>query len=225
MDDLVLMRGRVIRKDENGFPWVEVPDLGVGQEFGPCEMIAHPNLVVAGEPVVVASLGGIVEDLVVVGPMTSGVDAESQVTQAELQAALEPYVTALELTAALGNYVTNGSLLGTLADYVSAAELAAMGYRTEGQVASQIDTALLPYVTESEVDAKIAAAYPDQEEEFLFTTPSPVWTVNHGWGSYALTVSTFDSLGEIEGEIDYADENTVSVRWYTPKTGRMVLRK
>lgn len=60
-----VLRGTIVRM-EGRKPHVEVPDLGVGYSFGPCET-ATGRQMKAGDRVLVVAVGGIVEDIVVVG--------------------------------------------------------------------------------------------------------------------------------------------------------------
>ena len=51
---------------ERGLPHVEVPELGTGYAFGPLE-VATAQTVKVGSRVLVASIGAVKEDLVVIG--------------------------------------------------------------------------------------------------------------------------------------------------------------
>lgn len=63
-----------VTKVEADGPYVEVPDLGVGLEFGPLESIsssaAVPLDVVAGDRVLVCTVGKIRDDLAIMGVLT-----------------------------------------------------------------------------------------------------------------------------------------------------------
>lgn len=62
----VMNRATVTRLDGAGAPYVDCPQLGGGEEIGPCDSLAGVTCV-AGDQVLVASVGGVLEDLVVVG--------------------------------------------------------------------------------------------------------------------------------------------------------------
>lgn len=62
---MAVMRG-TITKMSGRKPHVEVPDLAVGYDFGPCETTTG-QLHVVGQRVLVVSVGGIPEDIVVIG--------------------------------------------------------------------------------------------------------------------------------------------------------------
>ena len=49
-------------------PFVEVPQLGVGMEFGPCERL-DGTVYTVGMSVLVAQVEGIVEDIVLLGKL------------------------------------------------------------------------------------------------------------------------------------------------------------
>lgn len=61
-----VMRGTVT-KMEGRKPHVEVPDLGVGYDFGPCETATGGQVLQVGQRVLVCSVSGIPEDVVVIG--------------------------------------------------------------------------------------------------------------------------------------------------------------
>lgn len=73
-----VMRGTVTKMTGRK-PHVEVPDLGVGYDFGPCETATGGQLLVKGQRVLVVSVGGIPEDLVVVGVLDDDEDARLDV--------------------------------------------------------------------------------------------------------------------------------------------------
>lgn len=53
-----------------------------------------------------------------------------------------------------------------------------------------------------------------------FAIPSTLWTVNHNIGTKSVTVETFDQSGDwVQTEIDYIDDNTITVSWYYPTAG------
>lgn len=64
----------VVTKVEADGPYVEVADLGIGMEFGPLESISYsasvPLDVVAGDRVLVCSVGKIRDDLIIMGVLT-----------------------------------------------------------------------------------------------------------------------------------------------------------
>jgi hypothetical protein len=62
-------RGEVTRIDEEGVH-VTCPDLGLDLEFGPLECVVHPVPPIVGDRVLLTSVGGIRDDLVVVGVLT-----------------------------------------------------------------------------------------------------------------------------------------------------------
>lgn len=54
-------------------------------------------------------------------------------------------------------------------------------------------------------------------------TPSALWTIQHGLGRFpAVTVERTDGT-VVLGSVDYIDENTVSVAFSTPITGKAFL--
>ena len=56
--------------------------------------------------------------------------------------------------------------------------------------------------------------------EYSFAVASNKWEINHGLGTYALVVYTFDHQGaEVEGQVVYVDEDHIEVHWYYPMTG------
>lgn len=57
------LRGRVTRVEVDGV-FVEVPRLGLGVEFGPCQRLVP---VVSGDEVLVSTVAGVKDDLVVLG--------------------------------------------------------------------------------------------------------------------------------------------------------------
>lgn len=57
----------VVTKMSGRKPHVEVPDLATGYDFGPCETATDGRLLVKGQRVLVVSVGGIPEDIVVIG--------------------------------------------------------------------------------------------------------------------------------------------------------------
>lgn len=61
-----LLRARVTRVDDNGRAWVEVAELGVGQEHGPCDVLTGVTIAPQTR-VVVAMIAGVPDDLIVVG--------------------------------------------------------------------------------------------------------------------------------------------------------------
>lgn len=63
----LIMRGRITRV-VGVTVHVEVPDLGVGYSFGPVQTATETTLAV-GDQVLVVSVGGITEDVVVVGKL------------------------------------------------------------------------------------------------------------------------------------------------------------
>ena len=67
MDTPVVMWARVTRVDSQGAPWVEVPDLGAETEFGPCDVAGDPTGVSVGKRVLVATVGNVTEDVVILG--------------------------------------------------------------------------------------------------------------------------------------------------------------
>lgn len=83
MSASVIMRG-VVTKMKGRKPFVEVPDLGVGFDFGPCES-ATGQLLHIGDRVLVVSVGGIPEDLVVVGILDPEDDEERMETRFDLR--------------------------------------------------------------------------------------------------------------------------------------------
>lgn len=53
-----------------------------------------------------------------------------------------------------------------------------------------------------------------------FAIPSTLWTVHHNIGTKSVTVETFDQSGDwVQTEIDYIDDNTITVSWYYPTAG------
>lgn len=66
MLEITAMRGRVKSVNGDNKPSVEVPDLGVGYVFGPCDTISDV-VFKAGQHVLVISVGGVPEDVVVLG--------------------------------------------------------------------------------------------------------------------------------------------------------------
>lgn len=61
-----MFRATVVSVDDDGLPYVEVPELGVGYEFGPCQSTAAGPWE-RGDRVFVQSVAGILEDVVIVG--------------------------------------------------------------------------------------------------------------------------------------------------------------
>jgi hypothetical protein len=71
-----VLTGTISRNDAEGV-FVEIPFLGPGSEFGPCEVVADQTLMTRGTRVAVASVEGIVEDYLILGSLES--DAASGV--------------------------------------------------------------------------------------------------------------------------------------------------
>lgn len=53
-----------------------------------------------------------------------------------------------------------------------------------------------------------------------FATPSTLWVIDHGFGTYGVEVICVDQNGElIEGNVRYPSENRVEVDWFYPTAG------
>lgn len=63
-----VLTGTVTRLDTNT-AWVEIPALGPGMEFGPCEVVAEFSILAVGTRVAVAALEGMTEDYIVLGSL------------------------------------------------------------------------------------------------------------------------------------------------------------
>lgn len=63
-----IYRARVTRVAVDGV-YVEVPEFGLGLEFGPLETVTDTAVLAAGHRVVVSTVGGIPDDLVIVGSL------------------------------------------------------------------------------------------------------------------------------------------------------------
>lgn len=95
-----------------------------------------------------------------------------------------------------------------------------------------VDTSLLETQSgaQSKADAALASAnsYTDTKVAtvtsynalFGFATASTVWTINHGQGTKYLSVEAFDDSGNrMIGEVEYPDNNTITISWYYPTSG------
>lgn len=53
-----------------------------------------------------------------------------------------------------------------------------------------------------------------------FAIPTQLWTINHNIGTKSVVVETFDHTGDlVQAEVDYIDDNTITVSWYYPTAG------
>lgn len=64
--DAMIYRGKITRIDNLDRLWVEVPRLGIGMEFGPCETVAY-DVLAPGDYVLVVQITGEKEDVLIVG--------------------------------------------------------------------------------------------------------------------------------------------------------------
>lgn len=74
--------GSVTRVSASEGVWVEVIDLGRGHEFGPLPTLGIETLE-SGDRVIVASIGGIYDDLVVLGKVTRDVVHTHDITDTD----------------------------------------------------------------------------------------------------------------------------------------------
>lgn len=64
-----------------------------------------------------------------------------------------------------------------------------------------------------------------QYVEFTFAVAQQTWTCVHNLGQDRVMVVTVDNNDEeIEGEVDFVDDNTVVVIWYFPISGKATIR-
>jgi hypothetical protein len=61
---------------------------------------------------------------------------------------------------------------------------------------------------------------------FNFASPATLWTAVHNLGTKAVNVDAFDAGNDLmDVEVDYPDNNTVTVKWFSPSTGYLRLYK
>lgn len=65
-----------------------------------------------------------------------------------------------------------------------------------------------------------AAGQVARSYEHVQSAPAAVWTIPHNLGGYPPPVVIDDSGSAIDGEVRYVDENTMTVTFGRPKTGR-----
>lgn len=93
---------------------------------------------------------------------------------------------------------------------------------TQAGAQSKADAAAAAALSTAEAytDTQVATLPGQYNQTFGFASAASVWTIVHGQGTRYLSVECFNSSGDrMLGEIEYVDDNTITVTWYYPTSG------